>query len=592
MAAGTSAVPAPAVAASGPPAWTLLAIAAVAVPALIAFNQPPSATFLNQAAALGGWALWLLWLAGVPAAPGALRGAGPAALLAALGLLAAAALASPWWTGLPTTLSLSALALLAAAALTAAVAVRVQHAGHGAAAFEAFCRALLLAGVLSALIGALQVYAPDWTDGHWIARAGHGDRAGGNLRQPNHLSSLLMWAMIAAAWLADTGRLPRRPGYVLQGLLLFALMLTGSRTGMLGTGLLALWGLLDRSLTRRTRALLLLTPVVFALFWFGAAAWAHLNAEVFVGDAQIHKSDISSSRFGIWSNTLALIAAHPWAGVGFGEFNFAWTLTPFPGRPVAFFDHTHNLPLHLVVELGLPLAALVLALLLWALHEAWRNAQAAGGDAPDPAPPQRAALMMVLMIALHSLLEYPLWYSYFLLPASFAFGLCLGRVAAPAAAGSAPPPRIRPLKIAALLLLFGSLASLADYRRVVVIFAPSEGAAPLTQRIMDGRGSVFFGHHADYAATTIATHPSEVLPAFQRATHYLLDTRLMMAWANALAEIGETDRARWLAQRLREFHNPQSEEFFAACAAARPASQAQPYQCELPRRTYDFRDFQ
>ena len=42
-------------------------------------------------------------------------------------------------------------------------------------------------------------------------------------------------------------------------------------------------------------------------------------------------------------------------------------------------------------------------------------------------PIQRAALVMVVMVAVHSMLEYPLWYSYFLLPAAFAFGLCLER---------------------------------------------------------------------------------------------------------------------------------------------------------------------
>ncbi len=52
-----------------------------------------------------------------------------------------------------------------------------------------------------------------------------------------------------------------------------------------------------------------------------------------------------------------------------------------------------------------------------------------GGDGAGTPPLQRAALVMVLMVTLHSLLEYPLWYSYFLLPTSFAFGLCLAEPA-------------------------------------------------------------------------------------------------------------------------------------------------------------------
>jgi O-antigen ligase len=104
------------------------------------------------------------------------------------------------------------------------------------------------------------------------------------------------------------------------------------------------WGLLDKRLSRRSRALLIASPLAFALLWGALAAWAHHSQHVFGGDAQLAKGDISASRFAIWSNTLSLIARHPWLGVGWGEFNLAWSLTPFPGRPVAFFDHTHNLP--------------------------------------------------------------------------------------------------------------------------------------------------------------------------------------------------------------------------------------------------------
>ena len=144
----------------------------------------------------------------------------------------------------------------------------------------------------------------------------------------------------------------------------FAVVLTASRTGVLGVGLLALWGLLDRRLSRPTRLLLLLSPLLYALAWAGLSAWAEASRHAFGGETRLAEADLSGSRFGIWANTLELIRQQPWTGVGFGEFNLAWTLTPFPGRPVAFFDHTHNLPLQLAVELGLPLAGLVLALLV------------------------------------------------------------------------------------------------------------------------------------------------------------------------------------------------------------------------------------
>jgi len=473
--------------------------------------------------------------------------------------------------------------MIGAAALAALVGASAQTAGFGATAFRAFCIGMVVAGTASSLIGLVQVFAPQWPDGDFVARTYIAGRAVGNMRQPNHLSSLLVWAAIAAVWLTETGVLRRWVGGVLTLLFVFVIVLSASRTGTVSVGLLAVWALLDRRLSRSTRILLLLAPVAYGVFWLGTSAWADYSHHVFGGETRFStKGDISSSRWGIWSNTLALIKMHPWAGVGFGEFNFAWTLTPFPGRPVAFFDHTHNLVLQFAVELGLPLAALVLALLGWALVAAWRMAQ-------DSL--RRAALVMVLMILLHSLLEYPLWYAYFLLPAAFAFGLALGRGDEPRAGAAGPRGRAWPLVTASLMLMLGGAGSVVDYARVVTIFSPADDAPPLAQRIASGQRSVFFAHQADYAAVTTTDHPAEVMASFRVAPHNLLDARLMIAWAKALDESGDIERARYMAQRLKEFNNEQATEFFAPCAEKPQPGTALPFQCEPPTRRFGYEDF-
>jgi O-antigen ligase len=295
--------------------------------------------------------------------------------------------------------------------------------------------ALLLAGVLSSVIALLQVFAPQWTDGEWIARSGLPGRAVGNLRQPNHLSTLILFGLIALVPLAEAGRvwglrLHRGLALVLGLLMIEAVVLTASRTGMVATLLLAGWGVLDKGLSRRTRIALVAVPVVYGLCWLGMAGWARESSHVFGGEARLAEKDLSSSRGAIWKNTLSLIAAQPWTGVGWGEFNFAWTLTSFPDRPVAFFDHTHNLLLQFAVELGLPVAAL-LALLLGAPW-CWRCG-AARAQPAEAGVAARAALVMVLLAGLHSLLEYPLWYAYFLLPTAWALGHALRRPPMPPA---------------------------------------------------------------------------------------------------------------------------------------------------------------
>ena len=574
---------------------TVVAVAAAVLPALLAYSLSPSPTYLNQALAFALWALWALFaLVAAPRRPTL----GPWPLWAALALLAAAA-AWSWGPGaLPASLALSVLGTLFAAAVLVAGGAGARARPDAESLFIAFAWAWVVCGTLNIAVALVQVFAPTWPDGTWLAASGIPGRAVGNLRQPNHLSSLLLWHCIAVVALLQLGQLRRVWALVLLALGVFAVVLTASRTGLVSVLLLAGWGLLDGRLSRTARLLLVAAPVVYALSWLGMAQWAELTQHTFGGAQRLAEADVGGSRLAIWRDALTLIAQQPWAGVGFGEFNLAWTLTPLPQRPVAFFDHTHNLPLQLAVELGLPLATVVMASLMWAL---WRGLRAAWATPGNLGTAQRCAMLMVLMIGLHSLLEYPLWYSYFLLPAAWAWGFALQADGASAAADAGPAPAAgrasRPLMLAAAVVVAGAAFSVVDYLRVARIFSVEPGDAPLAQRIASGQRSVFFAHHADYAAVTAGLPVADPARAFDRVVHYLLDARLMMAWADALAERGETEAARHIAQRLREFRKPDSAEFLAVCevgdaaTAAASAPTAPPYQCQAPVQVPGWRSF-
>ena len=564
----------------------LVAMAAASIPSLLAYNVAPSPTFLNQALALALWGSFVAvcrpW--SLPLQRG---GAGP--LMAALFLLVVPGLLVSVHQGLPTSLALSTLGLLLATAVLVAGGVAVGDPSDAVDTFAMFCWAWVWAGALNTMVAAVQVFTPGLPDGHWIAASGIVGRAVGNLRQPNHLSSLLLWSCIGAVALLELRRLTRWQAAAATTAFVFAVVLTASRTGLVSVLLLGLWGLLDRRLSRSARQLMISTPLIYALSWWGMAQWAALADHSFGGTARLAESDISGSRFGIWKNTWALIQAHPWRGVGWGEFNLAWTLTPFPGRPTAFFDHTHNLPLQLAVELGLPLAGLVLGLVLWAVTRAGLNAWRCAGDLGGA---QRCAWMMVLMIGLHSLLEYPLWYAYFLLPTAWALGFALRSPTSQPGAAEPAAWRRASLGMAAWLLVVGAVFSVWDYSRVAVIFTASPGDPPLEQRIARGQRSIFFAHHADYAAVTSGVTQTDPARAFDRVSHYLLDTRLMSAWAKSLAERGELDAARHIAARLREFNKVDAEELFEPCpTTAVAAAPGLPFQCELPTRPMGWQAF-
>ncbi len=592
----------------------LLACAAVALPTLIAFNVPPSATFFNQAAAYVGWGGFLLVLGASMPSDAWSHVSRAATLLAAMALLLVLAFAGSLWRSVPWSISLSAMGTIASAILAIAIGAAATRNGLGDDVFTALCIALVVAGVACSAVGLIQVFAPAIPDGEWIAPSAIPGRATGNLRQPNHLSSILLWSVVAAVWLGERRVLPRAVAAALALLFVWGVLLTGSRTGAIGIATLCVWGALDRRLSQRGRHVLLAAPIAYALLWWITAS-LHSGQQAIGAGARVSGGVFESyNRFEIWANALKLAATHPWLGVGFGEFNFAWTLTPFPGRPAEFFDHAHNLVLQFAAELGFPLTLLVLGLIGHAAWRALRNALAdgrtsaptsrllgppSGDDSQRSGSMQRAAFVIVLMAGMHSMLEYPLWYSYFLLPTAFAFGLCLERPAPDARPGGIAEVNVtRPLVLASMLLMLGGTLAVYDYMRVVVIFAPPPGAGSLEQRIAEGRRSVLFSHHADYAEATTDEQADGSMSVFAGAPHYLLDSRLMMAWANALEAHGETDKASYVAARLKEFRNASADAFFAPCGSYKAvvtvpstAPGPVPFQCLAPSRPLRFEDF-
>ncbi len=112
------------------------------------------------------------------------------------------------------------------------------------------------------------------------------------------------------------------------------------------------------------------------------------------------------SRRILWANVMHLIAQKPWLGWGWEELDFAHFMTLYPvERFCDILDNAHNLPLHLAVELGLPFAVLVCGWLAWLVFRGspWREVH----------PARQLAWGVLAVIALHSLVEYPLWYGPF-----------------------------------------------------------------------------------------------------------------------------------------------------------------------------------
>ncbi|MCX8520931.1 MAG: Wzy polymerase domain-containing protein, partial [Rhodoferax sp.] len=223
-----------------------------------------------------------------------------------------------------------------------------------------------------------------------------------------------------------------------------------------------------------------------------------------------------SSRLTLWSNVLHLIAQKPWLGWGWGELKYAHFSTLYPGaRFCEILGNAHNLPLHLAVELGLPVAVLVCGSVLWWVlrQKPWREQHAT----------RQLAWMVLAVIGLHSLLEYPLWYGPFQLATALALWLLWsnrsGAAAAASSVGSAPKRQLA-LSTALTAVLLPMCSYIAwDYWRITQIYQPSyeRSAAYKEDTLVKIQASWLFRDSVDFAELGI----TPLTPANARHIHTL-----------------------------------------------------------------------
>jgi O-antigen ligase len=298
---------------------------------------------------------------------------------------------------------------------------------------------LLIGAELNALVGVIQHY--QWhTPLDAVVVMQISSSIYGNLAQPNHFANYIALGLISLGLLFQQRKL--KSGYVvlLTIPLLFSMTLSGSRSSWLYLLLmvtLAVW------LARRDTGL---RPLLrYSLLLVGGFALMHLIVQIpFMaagngGTNTVQRllaynggGDTSGSiRLYLWHEAWLMFMQSPWLGVGFGQF--AWhhfELLPMlrATNISGLYNNAHNLIFQLGAEAGLPgLLALLIPLGIW-FHGAYKSyAQPAISveNAHGKATLNAAywwGYSMLGVLAIHSLLEYPLWYTYFIAVAAILLG--------------------------------------------------------------------------------------------------------------------------------------------------------------------------
>ena len=379
---------------------------------------------------------------------------------------------------------LGALYVLWAAAL-AMLANRLAQA-FGAATFAAVLAWFLVAGTLiSALIGLIQLLGVETPLAPFMLPQLHG-RIYANTGQPNHLASYLCLGLASTGYLWSTRRLGLVLAVTVCAILLAILATSGSRAVWLYAAAFvvfsAVMGLL-RPAAEFKRLLVFSVAIVVGLLaaqWVIAGLAPQRSLTVETIGARMQTDGMSSPiRMRFWNEAWMMFRDAPVFGIGFKQFawnNFLLTgQIPGAAPDEGVIDHAHNIIFQIAAEFGISGLIVLLGGLGW-WGWSMRRAQI------DPPLWWMAAVLGVL--GLHSMLEYPLWYAYFLGIAAIVMG---------AAERNAPMADDRPggrLILCAAVLL-GGFAFANVYQDYRVMQSLQSGAIPEpTSASGPGDGSV------------------------------------------------------------------------------------------------------
>lgn len=245
-----------------------------------------------------------------------------------------------------------------------------------------------------------------------------GGRPAANLAQPNHLATLLLWGVIATWWWKSRAAFGNFTASLISVFFLFGVALTQSRTG--GLGVLAI--MIATSMWRPLRGLWGSPKAAYAYsfgmtFFYIVFFWSVqkiASVLLIAAPGSIEDRMTSEARPVIWRILIDAVKDRPLLGYGWNSVVPAQLSQSekYPSLQVAFFQ-SHNLFLDFFVWMGVPLG---LGLTIFSI--AWLVKLVSKIDSL----PKAIGFLQLVVVGIHAMFEYPLYYLYFLLPAALMIG--------------------------------------------------------------------------------------------------------------------------------------------------------------------------
>ena len=436
----------------------------------------------------------------------------------------------------------------------------------------------VVAAAISALLGLIQYSGHSDALSPWVSLTNAGE-AYGNLRQRNQFATLLNIGWAAVLWWQVEGVQRHASRFhspqlrtaaagvvcLLAALLAWGAAASGSRTGFFQWVFLCIasvgWQRHAQGALLRPWRLALWALLIYAVASALLPWWAGTDGHPLIWERLRTGEASCSSRMILWTNVGELIAQKPWLGWGPGELAYAHLSHLYAGpRFCEILDNAHNLPLHIAVTLGLPAALLFCGAVAAAVvkFRPWREADA----------DRQLTWSVLAVVGLHSLLEYPLWYSPFQLALALALLI-----------GCGPERRTRWLGAGLTHVLAGGAFVLCiyaswDYVRISQIYMAREARLPAYQddTLEKIQGSWLYRDAVQFATLTVTPMTPETAPALlplaKEMLHFSPEPMVLEKVLDAAQLVGQKDDIAYFQPRFQAAY----PEAYAQWLARQPAS--------------------
>jgi Virulence factor membrane-bound polymerase, C-terminal/O-Antigen ligase len=277
------------------------------------------------------------------------------------------------------------------------------------------------------------------------------------MAQANHLSSLLLLGVVGSLWFFERARIGSATTSVLVAFLGFGVVMTQSRSAWVAILAIAgCWLVMRKRLGSRTSPWAAAAGVL--MFAGATSLWPTVNAQLELATvATVGQRLEAGTRTTHWSVLLDAIGHRPWGGYGWNQVSVAQQETALAHLPSGeWITYSHSTALDLLIWNGIPIGLAVLALVaVWLIHRIRRCVDLDSW----------VSLSGIAVLSVHALVEYPLAYTYFLLP----LAMMVGPVETQRVCAKTSPNDLAPRAgLLASLLTLGSLTAWVGAEYVIV----------------------------------------------------------------------------------------------------------------------------